>query len=386
MSFFDNEMTISVITGSGLEAVTKRELKDNSIVDEAPANFGKISFSGSYLDMARCNMFLRSANRVYIELCKFKAESFDELFENLSEFTFESVMPKDAKITVLAKSVKSTLFSLSAIQSIGKKAIVERLKSKYKLNELPESGDNYTLQISIRDNEVSVDLDTSGDGLHKRGYRNLVGLAPLRETTAAAIILLSVWKRDRAFIDPFCGSGTIPIEAALIATDTAPGIARSFAYQNFSKAPVVYSKVLEEANDIKKTEADLRISGFDIDKGQIEIARVHAKNAGMDNFIHFQAADMRTLSSRYSHGVIITNPPYGERLSGGRELETLYRDFSKVFYSLDEWSLYLLTSAENFEYCFNKRADKKRKLFNSEIETTLYRYLGNPPKGQKELT
>ncbi len=386
MSFFDNELKISVITGSGLEAVTKRELKDNHIIDEAPANFGKISFFGSYLDMARCNMFLRSANRVYIELCSFHAETFDELFENLSSFPFESVLPNDAKITVLAKSVKSTLFSLSAVQSISKKAIVERLKSKYKLKEMPENGAVYTIQISLRDNEVTVELDTSGDGLHKRGYRNLVGLAPLRETTAAAIILLSVWKADRALIDPFCGSGTIPIEAALIATNTAPGIARNFAYQNFNKAPEIYKTVLEEANDIKKTEADLRISGFDIDKKQIEIARVHAKNAGMDKFIHFQAADMRTLSSRYSHGVIITNPPYGERLSGGPELDTLYRDFSKVFFSLDEWSLYLLTAAENFEYCFNKKADKRRKLFNSEIETTLYRYLGNPPKSQKDLS
>ena len=380
MSFFDNELKISVITGSGLEAVTKRELKDEGIVDEAPANFGKISFKGSYLDMARCNMFLRSANRVYIELITFCAETFDELFENINNFSWESVMPSDAKIIVLAKSVKSTLFALSSIQSIAKKAIVEKLKKKYKLNNLPESGDTYTLQISLRDNIVSVELDTSGDGLHKRGYRNLVGLAPLRETTAAAIILLSVWKKDRALIDPFCGSGTIPIEAALIATNTAPGISRSFAYQNFSFAKNVYSKILEEANDIKKTEADLRISGFDIDKKQIEIARIHAKNADMDKFIHFQAADMRTLSSRYSHGVIITNPPYGERLSGGRELETLYRDFSKVFFSLDEWSLYLLTSAPNFEYCFNKKADKKRKLFNSELETTLYRYLGKPPK------
>ena len=373
MGFFDGKLELSVTSASGIEAVTKRELEG---LGYAPggAVYGRISFDGEYRDVARANVMLRTANRVFINIARFHAETFDELFEGIKNVPWQNIIPKNARVIVNAKSFKSKLFALSSIQKITKKAIVTAMGNLF------ESGGTYTFEVVINEDEVLVALDTSGTALHKRGYRTYVGEAPLRETLASAIILLSVWKWDRPFIDPFCGSGTLPIEAALIATNTAPGLNRNFAFENFLKAPEVLSSVKEEARDNILLDRDVRISGFDINKDAISIALKHARNAGVDNKIHLQVADMRSLSSRYSHGVIITNPPYGERLLKEKELQNLYVDFGKVYRSLDDWSAYVITSYGNFERYFGARANKTRKLYNSELECKLYRYLGAPPK------
>ena len=373
MGFFDGKLELSVTSASGIEAVTKRELEG---LGYAPggATYGRISFEGDYRDMARANVMLRTANRVFINIARFHAETFDELFDGIKNIPWQSIIPKNARVIVNAKSFKSKLYALSSIQKITKKAIVTAMGSLF------ESGGTYTLEVVVNEDDVLVALDTSGTALHKRGYRTYVGEAPLRETLASAIILLSIWKWDRPFVDPFCGSGTLPIEAALIATNTAPGLNRNFAFENFIKAPEVITSVKEEAKDNIVLDRDLRISGFDINKDAISLALRHARNAGVDSKIHLQVADMRTLSSRFSHGVIVTNPPYGERLLGEKELQTLYRDFGKVYRSLDDWSAYVITSYDNFERYFGARADKTRKLYNSELECKLYRYLGAPPK------
>lgn len=373
MGFFDGKLELSVTSASGIEAVTKRELEG---LGYAPggATYGRISFEGDYRDMARANVMLRTANRVFINIARFHAETFDELFDGIKNIPWQSIIPKNARVIVNAKSFKSKLYALSSIQKITKKAIVTAMGSLF------ESGGTYTIEVVVNEDDVLVALDTSGTALHKRGYRTYVGEAPLRETLASAIILLSIWKWDRPFVDPFCGSGTLPIEAALIATNTAPGLNRNFAFENFIKAPEVITSVKEEARDNIVLDRDLRISGFDINKDAISLALRHARNAGVDNKIHLQVADMRTLSSRFSHGVIVTNPPYGERLLGEKELQTLYRDFGKVYRSLDDWSAYVITSYDNFERYFGARADKTRKLYNSELECKLYRYLGAPPK------
>ncbi|HKL94418.1 MAG TPA: class I SAM-dependent RNA methyltransferase [Clostridia bacterium] len=377
MSYFDGKLNISVASASGIEAVTKNELVG---LGYAPggANNGRITFSGSFLDVARCNMFLRTAGRVRINIAEFSATTFDELFEGNSNVRWEEILPQDAKIIVTAKSYKSALFSMSAIQSITKKAIVERMKKKFSINVLEESGATYSFEVSIVNDIATISLDTSGVGLHKRGYRTMVGEAPLRETTAAAMLLLSFWKWDKPLIDPFTGSGTIPIEAALIATNSAPGLNRHFAFEEFPNAPKLTAK--DEAQQLIISDRKLRISGFDIDPKAIKLANLHAENAGVKDLIHFQTADMRTVSSRFSYGVIVSNPPYGERLMKGAELFELYKDFGKMFSSLDDWSAFVITSCLSFEKHFGKRADKWRTLYNSELECRFYSFYGNPPR------
>lgn len=379
MSIFDGELKISVSSASGIEAITKRELKSLGYGD-IPSYFGRMNFIGKMEDVARCNMFLRTANRVRIILAEFKAETFDELFDGIYSVDFGEILPFDANVAVEAKSVKSKLFALSAIQSVVKKAIVKKMTAKNGLASLPESGERYSFELSLVEDTATLSLDTSGDGLHKRGYRQKVWIAPMRETMAAAIILNSFYRADRVLIDPFCGSGTIPIEAALIATNTAPGINRNFAFEKFHNAPDVLSRVRQEAEDKAVRDISLRIYGYDIDARAIKLSYEHAERAGVKNLVHFEKRDMRDVTSRYAHGIIITNPPYGERLSGGEELKNLYRDFGKMFRSLDEWSAYVVGTSPAFEKYFGQKADKKRKLYNSEIECTLYQFFGAPPK------
>lgn len=379
MSIFDGELKISVSSASGIEAITKRELKSLGYGD-VPSYFGRMNFIGKMLDIARCNMFLRTANRVRIILAEFKAETFDELFDGIYSVGFGEILPFDANVAVEAKSVKSKLFAMSAIQSVVKKAIVKKMTGYYGTQTMPESGERYSFELSLVEDTATLSLDTSGDGLHKRGYRQKVWIAPMRETMAAAIILNSFYRADRVLIDPFCGSGTIPIEAALIATNTAPGINRNFAFEKFHNAPDVLSRVRQEAEDKAVSDISLRIYGYDIDARAIKLSYEHAERAGVKNLVHFEKRDMRDVTSRYAHGIIITNPPYGERLSGGEELKNLYRDFGKMFRSLDEWSAYVVGTSPAFEKYFGQKADKKRKLYNSEIECTLYQFFGAPPK------
>ena len=379
MSIFDGELKISVSSASGIEAITKRELKSLGYGD-VPSYNGRMNFIGKMLDIARCNMFLRTANRVRIILAEFKAETFDELFDKVYALDFKEILPYDAIVAVEAKSVKSKLFAMSAIQSVVKKAIVKKMTGYYGTQTMPESGERYLFELSLVEDNATLSLDTSGDGLHKRGYRQKVWIAPMRETMAAAIILNSFYRADRVLIDPFCGSGTIPIEAALIATNTAPGINRNFAFEKFHNAPDVLSRVRQEAEDKAVRDIALRIYGYDIDARAIKLSYEHAERAGVKNLVHFEKRDMRDVTSRYAHGIIITNPPYGERLSGGEELKNLYRDFGKMFRSLDEWSAYVVGTSPAFEKYFGQKADKKRKLYNSEIECTLYQFFGAPPK------
>lgn len=376
-SIFDGKLNIEVAVASGIEAVVKRELLRLGY-EPSGANLGRIEFEGTFEDVLRANVFLRSANRVRIVLSKFKAETFDELFDGIFAMRWQDVMTKDAKIVVDAKSVKSKLFALSAVQSIVKKAIISKLSTVYNCS-FNESGAAYCIEAAIVDNVVTVTLDTSGEGLHKRGYRTYLGDAPIRETLAAAMIQLSVWNPDRPLIDPFCGSGTIPVEASLIGLDIAPGMNRNFACEQFANAPKVREKVQEEALQRIKRDRQLHISGFDINKDAIKLAFKHAERAGVKDNIHFQVQDMRDLSSKYAHGVIITNPPYGERLMKEDELKALYRDFGKVTAKLDEWCVYAITSYRAFEKYFGRRADKVRKLYNSELECNFYQYLASPP-------
>lgn len=376
-SIFDGKLNIEVAVASGIEAVVKRELLRLGY-EPSGANLGRIEFEGTFEDVLRANVFLRSANRVRIELSKFKAQTFDELFDGIFAMRWQDVLTKDAKIVVDAKSVKSKLFALSAVQSIVKKAIISKLSTVYNCS-FNESGAAYCIEAAIVDDVVIVTLDTSGEGLHKRGYRTYLGDAPIRETLAAAMIQLSVWNPDRPLIDPFCGSGTIPVEASLIGLDIAPGMNRNFACEQFANAPKVREKVQEEALQRIKRDRQLHISGFDINKDAIKLAFKHAERAGVKDNIHFQVQDMRDLSSKYAHGVIITNPPYGERLMKEDELKALYRDFGKVTAKLDEWCVYAITSYRAFEKYFGRRADKVRKLYNSELECNFYQYLASPP-------
>lgn len=376
-------MEICVTSASGIEAVTKRELYKIIGKEDLSAINGRIKFEGDESDVAKCNLNLRTGNRVEIVLGGFKAETFDDLFEGIKAIPFEEYICRDGKIIVNAKSVQSKLFAYSAIQSVSKKAICERLCKKFGVNELNESGARYKIEVAALKDYVTVTLDTSGDGLHRRGYRGLVGEAPLKETLAAALVELSVWNKTRPFADLFCGTGTIPIEACMIALNIPAGLNRSFDFQNWKRFDKkIFDRAAEEAKANIVTDADLRIGGFDIDDKQLKLARKHAELAGVDKYIHFQRADMRDFSSRFSHGVIISNPPYGERLSDRKEVEKLYRDYGKKVASLDNWCAYTLTPVDDFERLFGKKADKKRKIYNGKIECCYYSHLAPPPKKQ----
>ena len=376
-SIFDGKLNIEVAVASGIEAVCKRELLRLGY-SPSGANYGRIEFEGDYKDVLRANVFLRTANRVRIVLAKFKAETFDDLFDGIFAMRWQDVATRDGRIIVNAKSQNSKLFALRSIQSITKKAIISKLASTLG-GSFDESGAVYDVEVSLYGDVATVTLDTSGEGLHKRGYRTYLGDAPIRETLAAAMIELSVWNPDRAFIDPFCGSGTIPIEAALIGLNIAPCMNRNFACESFKNAPNVRELVQQEAQDSIRDKV-LHISGFDINKDAIKLAQKHAERAGVKDKIHLQVGDMRDVSSRFSHGVIVTNPPYGERLMDEAELKILYKDFGAMTRKLDEWCVYAITSYRAFEKYFGARADKVRKLYNSELECNFYQYLAAPPK------
>ena len=378
MSIFDGQLKIEVASASGIEAVTKRELIRLGY-EPSGANYGRITFDGTYTDVLRANVFLRTANRVRIVLGEFRAETFDELFDGVSAVEWASILPRDAKIIVNAKSIKSKLFALSATQSVVKKAIINSLSSAYHC-KLEESGAAYDIEVAIIEDIATLTLDTTGEGLHKRGYRIYLGDAPIRETLASAMILLSVWNPDRQLIDPFCGSGTIPIEAAFIGLNIAPGMNRNFACEKFLNAPNVRDIVQAEAESQINRNRMLKISGFDINPEAVKLAIKHANRAGVQDKIHLQTMDMRDVSSKLSHGVIITNPPYGERLMTEAELKVLYADFGKMTKKLDEWCVYAISSYKAFEKYYGKRADKVRKLYNSELECNFYSYLGKAPE------
>lgn len=367
----------------GLESVLKRELTDLGY-EITKVEDGKVTFSGDWNACARANMFLRTTERVLLKVGAFHAETFDELFERTKQIAWEEYLPMDAKFWVAkANSVNSSLFSPSDIQSIMKKAIVERMKQKYKLDWFEESGASYPIRVTILKDEVTVSIDTSGESLHKRGYRKLTSKAPITETLAAALIMLTPWNKDRILVDPFCGSGTIPIEAAMIGARIAPGSKRTFlaeTWKNLMSSPV-WDQARQEAHDLQLKELDMSIQGYDIDEEIIKAARQNARLAGVDQYIHFQQKPVRELSSSKKYGFIITNPPYGERLEDKKELPALYKEIGKTFQALDSWSYYIITSYEEAQKYIGKQADKNRKIYNGMMKTYYYQYMGpKPPK------
>lgn len=363
----------------GLEAVVARELKDLGY--EVNVKDSKVEFKGDARDICRANLWLRSADRVLIKMGEFEALTFDELFEKTKALPWEDILAENASFPVNGKSIKSTLFSISDCQAIVKKAIVERLKTKYNRSWFEESGPKYTIEVGLLKDIATLTIDTSGAGLHKRGYRELTSDAPLKETLAAAMVQLSFWNPERLLIDPFCGSGTILIEAAMKSLNIAPGLNRQF---DSMKWPQISDKlwvdaVAEARDNIKKS--DFRILGFDIDEKVLEIARQCALKAGVSQNIDFHKLNVSQLSTKKKYGCIICNPPYGERMGEALEAEKIYRVMGEVFSSLDTWSFYVLTSNENFERLFGRKCDRKRKLYNGRIKVDYYQFYGpRPPK------
>ncbi|MBE5756763.1 MAG: class I SAM-dependent RNA methyltransferase [Clostridiales bacterium] len=369
-----NDYKIKITSASGVEGVVKRELTHLGY-PLAPSINGTLTLDGNDSDVAKLNMFLRTADRVYIEIASFKAENFDELFEGVYNINWEYYLPKDARIYVNGKSQKSKIFALSASQKIIKKAILKRLSKAYKTEWFSENGYEIKVEFNIYEDIVSIMLNTSGQGLHKRGYRDMVGIAPIKETLASAMILLSDYYYKRPLVDPFCGSGTIVLESAKIALNIASGIDRDFDFNHFQFFDkTVFNKVVEEARDLEERDREISITGYDIDKKAIELSKYHAKKLGLENKVHFEVKDVKDFTSSESRGVIITNPPYGERVLEKEEALSLYKTLGGIYKKLDNWSLFLITSADGFERAFNKKADKNRKLYNSNKQCRFYQY------------
>lgn len=368
-------------TTFGLESVAAREVRDLGFRDVTVEN-GKVLFQTSEEGICRANLWLRSADRVRVEVGSFKATTFDELFEKTKAIPWSDWLPENAQFPVDGKSVKSTLFSISDCQAIVKKAIVESLKKTYKVTWFEETGPLFRIEIAMLKDQATITIDSSGSGLHRRGYKTLIGLAPLRETMAAALILLSRWKPDTALIDPFCGSGTIPIEAALIGMNIAPGMNRQFACEDWPWIPKeIWRQLRAETHDVADFSQELHIIGSDINDEVLKVARRNAEAAFVSDKVHFQTLPMAQLSSKRKYGKIICNPPYGERIGEVGEIDRLYKEMGKVFAQLDTWSYYVLTSHPDFELLFKKLASKKRKLYNGNIRVDLYQYYGpRPPK------
>lgn len=371
----------------GLEAVLKREIQNLGYEIDCVED-GRVTFITDLAGIARANIFLRTADRILLQVGRFHAETFEDLFEGIKAIPWENYLTEDARFWVTkASTTKSKLFSAPDIQSIAKKAMVERLKLKYHIHWFQETGALYPVRIFLLKDEVTVGLDTSGEPLHKRGYRQLTSKAPLTETLAAALILLTPWKKDRILVDPFCGSGTIPIEAAMIGANIAPGMNRSFTAENWRNLikKKDWYEAIEEANDLIDEDISMDIQGYDIDGKMIRAARQNAMDAGVDHLIHLQQREVKDLRHPKKYGFIITNPPYGERLEEKEALPELYSQMGQVFAVLDTWSEYVITSYEDTEKYIGKKANKNRKIYNGMLKTYYYQFLGpKPPKRRKE--
>ena len=365
----------------GLEAVLKREIMDLGY-EISQVEDGKVIFYGDEQAVAYANMFLRTAERILLKVGQFSACTYDELFENTKALPWEEYIPANGKFWIKkASSIKSKLFSPSDIQSIMKKAMVERLKKKYKKEWFEEDGASFPVRVSLMKNVVTVAIDTTGVSLHKRGYRKLQSKAPISETLAAALIMLTPWKKDRILVDPFCGSGTFLIEAAMMASNIAPGINRSFLAEDWKELipRKHWYDALEEAQDLVDANLDMDLQGFDIDGEVVKNARENAAAAGVDHLIHFQQREVANLRHPKKYGFIITNPPYGERLEDKKMLPDLYRQIGQVYQGLDSWSMFLITSYEDAERDIRRKAYKKRMIYNGMIRTYYYQYLGPKP-------
>ena len=370
----------------GMEAVLKREIYDLGY-DITKVEDGRVTFEGDLETICWSNIFLRTAERVMVQIGRFRATTFDELYENMKALPWEDWIPQDGKFWVKkASSVKSKLFSASDIQSICKKAMVDRLKMTYHTDWFKEDGASFPVRIFLLKDEVTVALDTTGDPLHKRGYRTWTSKAPISETLAAALIMLTPWRADRILVDPFCGSGTFLIEAAMMAANIAPGMNRSFTAEAWTHLipKQMWYDVVEEAEEMVDTDISCDLQGYDIDPDMIRIARANAKQAGVDHLIHFQQRDVADLKHSKKYGFIITNPPYGERLEDKKDLPALYTTIGQVYRDLDAWSMYLITSYEEAERYIGRKADKNRKLYNGMIRTYFYQFMGPKPPKKKD--
>lgn len=372
----------------GLEAVLKKEILDLGY-EISQVEDGRVTFIGDDEAICRANIFLRTAERVLLKAGSFQARTFEELFQGTRNIAWENLIPENGRFWVAkASSIKSKLFSPSDIQSIMKKAMVERMKAHYGISWFQEDGASYPLRVFLYKDQVTVGIDTSGDSLHKRGYRTLTSKAPITETLAAALILLTPWHKDRILVDPFCGSGTFPIEAAMMAANIAPGMNRSFlaeGWKNLIPARCWYESV-DEARELADDKIETDIQGYDLDGEIIKAARANAKQAGVDHLIHFQQRPLSALSHPKKYGFLISNPPYGERLEDKASLPALYREIGQRFSQLDSWSMYLITSYEDAERYIGRKADKNRKIYNGMLKTYFYQWMGpRPPRRHGEL-
>ena len=372
----ENRMRLTAPCHFGLEAVLKREITDLGY-EIVRVEDGKVTFEGDVQAIADANMFLRTTERILLEVGQIRAETFDELFEGTKALPWEKYIPVNGRFWVAkANSVKSRLFSPSDIQSIMKKAIVERLRTVYDVSWFPEDGPSFPIRVAFMKDVASIGIDTSGVSLHKRGYRQLTVKAPITETLASALIMLTPWRGDRILVDPFCGSGTFPIEAAMMAADMAPGMKRTFLAEEWTGLipSQCWKRAREEAADRVRTDVKTDIQGYDLDAEAVRTARANARMAGVDHLIEFSIADACRFSRQTERGVIVTNPPYGERLLDQKQAEELYRGFGAAMSGLSNWSLYLLSSHTEFERCFGRTSDKKRKLYNGMIKCDLFMY------------
>lgn len=370
----------------GLESVLKKEILDLGYEIVAVED-GRVTFKGDVSVIPRANIFIRTAERILLKMGSFKATTFDELFEGTKSLPWEEYLPRDAKFWVTkATTNKSALFSGSAIQSIVKKAIVDRMKETYRVSYFEEDGAEYPIRVFIFKDMVSIGLDTTGMSLHKRGYRQLVGKAPISETLAAALLMLTPWNKDRVLVDPFCGSGTFPIEAAMIGANIAPGMNREFVADSWIKAipKKAWYDAYDEANDLVRHDVEMNIQGYDLDPDIVKCAMANAREAGVDKYIHFQARDVKDLRHPKHYGFIITNPPYGERLEEKEALPALYKTIGESFAGLEDWSMYLITSYEEAEKYIGRKADKNRKIYNGMIKSYFYQFMGPKPPKRKD--
>ena len=365
----------------GLEAVMKREILDLGY-EVSQVEDGRVTFIGDAEAVCRANIFLRTTERILLKVGSFKAETFEELFQGNRVIPWEQYIPRDGKFWVAkASSIKSRLFSPSDIQSIMKKAMVERMKGAYGITWFPEDGASYPLRVFLYKDVVTVAMDTSGDSLHKRGYRTLTSKAPITETLAAALLMLTPWKPDRILVDPFCGSGTFPIEAAMMAANMAPGMNREFLAEEWKNLipKKCWYEAMDEANDLVKDDISVDIQGYDIDGEIVRAARANAAAAGVDHLIHFQQRPVSQLSHPKKYGFLITNPPYGERIEDKKNLPELYKTIGERFVALDSWSAYIITAYEDTERYFGRKADKNRKIYNGMMKTYFYQFMGPKP-------
>ena len=379
-------MKLLIPVASGLEQITKRQLFTLGY-EKAPADNGRIEIDGDWQDVARLNVLLRSGERVLIVLARFSAVTFDELYDGVYNIPWENYLTIDSRILMDGKSVQSTLAAIKAAGGVAKKAVICRLSDKIRMGRktFSETGARSIIGFSIFKDEVTITLDTSGDGLHKRGYRSLAYSAPLKETLASALIDSTFYNPDKdiekPFADPFCGSGTLPIEAAMKALHIAPGLHRGFDFTAWDCVPAgVLERARQEARDCEKREVKPTIFASDINPEAISIAKYHAKKAGVDKHIRFSVADATKFTCDQKYGVLLSNPPYGERLSDEKQVRALMSAFGKTFRNLPDWNAYILTSLPDFERSFGKNADKKKKLFNANLLCGFYSYFGKPPK------